>query len=137
VADVFLDANVLVYAFDSRYPEKQKIAAAVLAEAVVREITVSVQVLSEFSNVMLHRRRPAAKPEHIRRFLESFGSLTVIAPDFAMIHRALDAHREYGVHFYDGMIVAAAERGGCTQLWSEDFNHGQRYFGIEVINPFA
>lgn len=43
----------------------------------------------------------------------------------------------YGVHFYDGMILAAAERSSCGRIWSEDFNAGQRYFGIVVENPFA
>jgi predicted nucleic acid-binding protein len=42
----------------------------------------------------------------------------------------------YGIHFYDGMIVAAAERAGCGRIWSEDFNAGQKYFGITVTNPF-
>jgi hypothetical protein len=35
------------------------------------------------------------------------------------------------------MIVAAAERGGCQKVWSEDFSAGQNYFGIPVENPFA
>jgi predicted nucleic acid-binding protein len=34
------------------------------------------------------------------------------------------------------MIVAAAERAGCGRIWSEDFNAGQKYFGITVTNPF-
>jgi predicted nucleic acid-binding protein len=24
----------------------------------------------------------------------------------------------------------------CTRVFSEDLSHGQRYFGIEVVNPF-
>jgi len=34
------------------------------------------------------------------------------------------------------MIVAAAERGGCTKIWSEDLNAGQDYFNCAVENPF-
>ena len=44
---------------------------------------------------------------------------------------------KYGLHFYDGMIVAAAERGGCGRIWSEDLNPGHKYFGVAVENPFA
>ena len=33
------------------------------------------------------------------------------------------------------MIVAAAERGGCGRIWSEDLSAGQKYFGIAVENP--
>jgi predicted nucleic acid-binding protein len=53
-----------------------------------------------------------------------------------MVRRAVQAHAEYGVRFYDGMILAAAERGRCQRIWSEDFNAGQKYFGIVVENPF-
>jgi predicted nucleic acid-binding protein len=41
------------------------------------------------------------------------------------------------VQFYDGMIIAAAERAGCKRIWSEDLNAGQEYFGVKVENPFA
>jgi len=40
-------------------------------------------------------------------------------------------------HYYHGMIVAAAERGGCQKIWSEDLNAGQKYFGSAVENPFV
>jgi predicted nucleic acid-binding protein len=49
----------------------------------------------------------------------------------------VEARQNYGVHFYDGMIIAAAERGGCIRIWSEDMSSGQKYFGIPVENPFA
>jgi predicted nucleic acid-binding protein len=48
----------------------------------------------------------------------------------------VEARAAYGLHFYDGMIVAAAERGGCERIWSEDLNAGQKYFGVTVENPF-
>ena len=48
----------------------------------------------------------------------------------------MDVRAEYCVPFYDGMIVAAAEQGGCGRIWSEDLNPGQKYFGIAVENPF-
>jgi len=35
------------------------------------------------------------------------------------------------------MIVAAAERGGCQKIWSEDLNAGQKYFGSAVENPLS
>jgi predicted nucleic acid-binding protein len=48
----------------------------------------------------------------------------------------VEAHATYGLHFYDGMIVAAADRAGCSRIWSEDLNSGQRYFNVEAANPF-
>jgi predicted nucleic acid-binding protein len=48
----------------------------------------------------------------------------------------VQARAAYGIHFYDGMIVAAAERAGCQRILSEDLNAGQQYFGVTVSNPF-
>jgi predicted nucleic acid-binding protein len=69
--------------------------------------------------------------------LEVLAPMHLVIPDGDMIRRAVEARASYSVHFYDGMIVAAAERGGCSRIWSEDLNAGQKYFGIAVENPFA
>ena len=53
-----------------------------------------------------------------------------------MVRRAVEVQGRYGLHFYDSLIVAAAERAGCERIWSEDLNSGQKYFGISVQNPF-
>jgi len=69
--------------------------------------------------------------------LDALGPIHLIRPDGDIVRRAVEARRKYGVHFYDGMIVAAAERGGCRRIWSEDLNPGQKYFDIAVENPFV
>jgi hypothetical protein len=33
--------------------------------------------------------------------------------------------------------AAAAERGACRRIWSEDLNAEQQYFGVTVENPFT
>ena len=48
-----------------------------------------------------------------------------IPQDEHVVRRAVEAHEEYGLHFWDAMIVAAAERGGCRRILSEDLNPGQ------------
>jgi predicted nucleic acid-binding protein len=59
-----------------------------------------------------------------------------VVPDADLVRRAVESRDTYGIHLYDGMIVAAAECGGCERLWSEDLNSGQQYFGVTVENPF-
>ena len=68
--------------------------------------------------------------------LAAFGPIRIVTPDASLVRRAIEAHSKYGIHFYDGMIVAAAERAGCARIWSEDLNAGQKYFGVVVENPF-
>jgi predicted nucleic acid-binding protein len=43
---------------------------------------------------------------------------------------------EYGIQFYDALIVAAAEAAGCETLYSKDRGDGPIYGGILIVNPF-
>ncbi len=136
-APEFLDTNVLVYAYDSGDSSKQRVAQELVRRALAGDILVSTQVLAEFAVTLLHKMTPAARPEDVTAILDVLGPIRVVVPDSDIVRRAVQVRAEYGVHFYDGMIVAAAERGGCGRIWSEDLNSGQRYFGIAVENPFV
>ncbi len=133
----FLDTNVLVYAYDPSDPRKQQIAQNLVRRAVAGEIATSSQVLGEFAATLLHKLKPAAKPEDVMALVDTLGPIKLVPIDGDVVLRAVQVRAQYGVHFYDGMIVAAAERGGCQKIWSEDLNAGQKYFGIAVENPFV
>ena len=74
--------------------------------------------------------------EQFPRYLLFFRIVCIESADGDLVRRAVEAHASYGIHFYDGMIVAAAERAACVRIWSEDLNDGQEYFGVTVANPF-
>jgi predicted nucleic acid-binding protein len=38
--------------------------------------------------------------------------------------------------FYDALILAGANRGGCTILYSEDLTDGQIVDQVRIVNPF-
>jgi predicted nucleic acid-binding protein len=133
----FLDTNVLVYAFDVADRRKHGIAQALTVRAVAGEFAISAQVLSELSAILLHKYRSTYDARAVVAILDSLRRIPLIAPDAAMVRRAVEAHAAYGIHFYDGMIVAAAERAGCEKILSEDLNSGQKYFGVTVENPFV
>jgi len=132
----FLDTNVLVYAYDASEPVKQRIAQELVRRAVAGEMVTSTQVLAEFAVTLLHKLSPAARPADVLSILDALGPIRAITPDGETVRRAVEAHSQYSVHFYDGMILAAAERGACARILSEDFNAGRSYFGIRVENPF-
>ena len=135
-APEFLDTNVLVYAYDLSEPRKRQIAQSLVLRAIAGEFIISVQVLAEFAAAMLQKMTPPPRTEDVLAALDALCAIKVVPPDGEIVRRAVQAREQYGVHFYDGMILAAAERGGCTRIWSEDFNRGQEYFGIVVENPF-
>ena len=71
-----------------------------------------------------------------RLIIEQVSVLPVVALDLSLVRRALDTCARYQISYWDGLIVAAAERAGCARLISEDLNDGQMYNGVAVVNPF-
>jgi len=134
----FADSNIFIYAYDPTEPAKQRIAKEVLLRSAIENgIVASTQVFSEFAAVLLHKMRPTPSDKEVGAALQSLSEIELIGTDRGMIFRAIEAHERYGLHFWDGMIVAAAERAGCRRIWSEDLNAGQSYFGVRVENPFV
>ena len=133
----FLDTNVLVYAYDASDRRKHARAQELLRKALAGEMVISTQVLGEFAATLLHKISPPAKPQQVIAILDALEPIRAIAPDREIVNRAVDVHAKYGMHFYDGMIVACAERAGSKRIWSEDLSDKHTYFGIRVENPFV
>ena len=68
---------------------------------------------------------------------ETLVPLWQIDPKPELYLRALDVQARYGYGFYDSLIIAAALEAGCTRLYSEDMQHGQRIEGLTIENPFV
>jgi predicted nucleic acid-binding protein len=132
----FLDTNILVYAYDTGNTTKRNAAQQLLRVALTGQAIISTQVLAEFSATLLHKISPAVHPNDLIVLLDALGPIKVVCPDAGLVRRAVEAKKTYGIHFYDAMIVAAAEKAGCKRIWSEDLNPGQKYLGIVVENPF-
>ena len=49
---------------------------------------------------------------------------------------AVELSLRYGISYWDGAIVAAAEILEVSTIYTEDLNHGQRYGRVLAINPF-
>jgi predicted nucleic acid-binding protein len=133
----FLDTNVLVYAYDPTDRRKQCVARELIRKGLAGESLLSAQVLAEFAATLLHKLSPPARPADVMMALDALGPIRAIAPDPDLVRRAVQVRARYGLHLYDGMIVAAAERAGCARIWSEDLGAGHKYFGVAVENPFA
>jgi len=134
---VFLDTNILVYAYDSHDPSKQARAQAMLLDAMEHETgVISTQVLSEFFCVVTRRIPKPLSAAEAQDVINELSAMDVIEIDLPMINRAIDVHGQCQLAYWDAMIIAAAERGDCAQALSEDLNAGQVYNGVAVVNPF-
>jgi predicted nucleic acid-binding protein len=132
----FMDTNVLVYSYDIADRSKQETAQNLVRKAVAGDIVTSTQVLGEFAATLLHKVVPRVDPVELIAIMDALGPIPIVATDADMVRRAVEVQGRYGLHFYDSLIVAAAERAGCEKIWSEDLDAGQKYFGISVQNPF-
>ena len=92
------------------------------------------QVLNEFSNIALLKLEMTV-PE-VRKFVSVFRLIKVISLDSTWTDRALSIKEQYGIQFFDSLLLAAAESVGCDEILTEDLNDGQVYCGIKAVNPF-
>ena len=75
-------------------------------------------------------------PDEVREIVDSISVLMVQDIDLAMVKRAIETHKKYGITYWDALIVSAAERADCESILSEDLNEGQAYHEVRVRNPF-
>ena len=131
----FLDSNILVYTDDQDAPEKQSAALDLIEEARLRRSgVISTQVLQEY--FVAATRKLKVRPGIARRKVEIFARLDVVQVDLDLILGAIDLYRLHALSFWDALIIRAALANGCTVLYSEDLQTGQRLNGLQIVNPF-
>ena len=132
----FFDTNMLVYAATNQEPQKGDIARELIQHAleVNHDGVISVQVMTEFANVMKTRFNAAAT--EIDEWVSQFYPLLVTEVTMDVVRNALYIKEEYGIQFYDALIVSSAEKLGCHEIVTEDLNPNQTYRGMAVVNPF-
>lgn len=130
---VFLDTNLLAYQFDDRFPEKQELARQVLIGHAA-DAVVSTQVLIEL-HAVLTRKLGRTRGE-AARVLDAI-ELDVVATDADLVREAAATAAAHELSIFDAMIVEAAARAGCEELWTEDLAGGSILRGVRIVNPFV
>ncbi len=128
----FYDTNILIYAFAAGDRRSAR-AEALLAEGGV----IGIQVLNEFTHVL--RRKLDWDWPQVDAALSVIAELLEPArPLTADIHaQAVKLARSGALSFYDALIVAAAAEAGCRMLLTEDMQHGRKFGGVTIRNPFV
>jgi len=134
----FVDTNILVYAYDRTAGNKFD-RARELMERIwdSGEGALSTQVLEEFYVTVTGKIPQPLKPQKAREIVADLGTWKVALLEVLDVLRASLLSERYGLSFWDGLILAAAQKEDAKIVWSEDFNHGQNYDGVTVRNPFA
>ena len=136
MSKVFFDTNILVYCLDRHNSRKQEIARAILRKAAAEATgVVSTQVLQEF--YVVATRKLNVDPLAAKEMMLAFSNLGLVTVSAEIIATAIDCSILNRIPFWDGLIIAAAEKAACTTLLTEDLNDGQIIKGIRTVNPFA
>ena len=120
IAEIFLDANVLLYASSNATEDKTKREQA-QALMIGAPFALSAQVLQEYIANALKKKQLGISETNIYAML---------------ILASVQIRRRFQVSHWDATIIAAALELSCSTLYSEDLNHGQSYDGVKVVNPF-
>jgi len=133
--ECFLDTNVLVYAVSSAEHEADKSRRA-LELVETSDFGLSAQVLQEFYVTVTRKIKKPLAPELAVALMDQYRVFPVVATDYPLIVSAVELSLRYGVSYWDGAILAAAEALEAQVLYTEDLNHGQRYGAVRAVNPF-
>ena len=138
IAEVLLDTNVLVYAYERSEPAKQQRASdllnALLAKAVVK---ISTQVLAEFFVTITRKLSAPLALDMARERVQRYMLLCdVVDVTRATVVEAMRGAREYRLHYWAAQIWAAARLAGIGLVFSEDFSDGAVLDGVRFVNPF-
>lgn len=131
----FVDTNIVVYAHDRDAVQKHNTSVELLSRlAADGSGAVSIQVLMEFYNTALRKLR--MKSETAEAVIADLADWRLHCPDHASILSAVQLQRRYQLAWYDAMILNSALESGCSILWTEDFQDGQRFGDLVIRNPY-
>ena len=130
---VFIDTNVLIYAYSETEPDKKDTTLTILENY---HIVFSIQVINEFIWVMNKKYKIDFKilQALLDRFWEKF-EVTLLQK--TSIDQALSIAQRYKYSYWDSLILSSALENRCKVLYTEDMQDGQTIDGkLNIENPF-
>jgi len=135
---VFLDTNIIVYAYDRDAHRKHEIARDLLVDLWNGGGGVlSAQILEEFYVTVTKKIAFPVSPATAREIVINLATWDVVANDSESVLEAIDLNVSEKISFWDALIVAAAIKGGAEVLLSEDLSDGRKFGNLVVRNPFV
>ena len=134
---VFLDTNVIIYAYDTTAGRKHEVARQIMMDLwETGHGVLSTQVIQEFFVKVTQKIPKPVEKELARDIVADLLKWDVVINDGESILGAIDIILRYGYSFWDSLVIKAAEKGGSAILISEDLSHGQTICGVTIKNPF-
>ena len=132
---------ISLYRFDSRFPEKQKIATEVLRRGISENsVRLPHQAIVEFIAAVTRPIRGHAiltQVDALREAEEFLQQFTVLYPNESILREAIRGCAAYQLSWFDAHLWSYAEHYGLPVILSEDLQHDRFYGSVRVVNPFA
>lgn len=134
----FIDTNIFVYSFDNDNLLKRDIALKIISDALTQSKgIISYQVIQEFMNVALKKFSVPLNLNDCQKYLSVvLEPLCEVYSGVDLFNRALEINERWQYSFYDSLIISAALKSECSIIYTEDLQHRQKIFDIQIINPF-
>lgn len=137
MSDVFIDTNVLLYGVDDADPAKRDRAREWIAACWQRRCgRLSTQVLNEYYVNVKKKFSKAIAQGDARAEIRRYQHWRPWVIDHPTIETAWAVESRFGMHYWDALMIAAAQQQGCTLFLSEDLQHEQQIDGVRIVNPF-
>lgn len=135
---VFVDTNVLVYAFDRADPVRRAAAAELVERlAGTNRLRISTQILQEFFVTVTRKIASPVPVGQALDLLDDFHAWPLFLVDYEATREAGELCGQLPLSFWDALVVVSAVRSGADTLYSEDLSHNQIVHGVQVVNPFT
>ena len=137
-ARYFLDTSIFVYSFDPIEPRKAQVAESLVTSGVTSGSgVISYLVVQEFLNVGLKKFKATMTVAELENyFFRILLPMMKIPSSTELFLEALRVQNAHRIGWYDSLIIAAALRGKCEILYSEDLQHGRPFGDMVIQNPF-
>lgn len=134
---VFVDTNVLVYAYDIDAGRKHIIALSIMKDLWQSGLGIlSIQTLQEFFVTVTGKIASPLETPVAKEIIKKLSKWDIITNDMEIVLEAIDLHDRYKFSFWDSLIVASVLAGGAKAILSEDLSDAQTIKGITIKNPF-
>jgi len=134
---VFVDTNVIVYAYDKDAGDKHRVALDIMKDLWRSGLgSISTQILQELFVTLTKKVSAPLDISVVRETVRRLSKWDVLLIDVDTIISATELQERYKYSFWDSLIIASAIAGGAKTIFSEDLSDGQTIQGITIKNPF-
>ena len=134
---VFVDTNILIYAYDISAGIRHETAKKLLARLWNSgQGVISTQVLQEFYVTATRKLPKVMDPLVAKEIVTDLLEWELATIEGPMILEAMELSQKHSFSFWDSLIIVAAQKADCTLLLSEDLSSGRTIGKLKIKNPF-